>query len=289
MSTATRRARERPVVLPNGLEVYGATRGDVRSQPLMLGYFTPDVVLRPGTTVVDVGANIGLFSLEVLRRCDGDVDLIAFEPAPEPFAALERNVRGLFPESRVCLYRCAVGSRRGGATLRYRPRAAGTSSVDADSGGDPDAFVEAMLREPPARYREVFPAWFRRLPRPVARRLLRLAARWAGGKVVEIPCGMTTLSEVLRERRVARVDFLKVDVEGGELEVLRGIEPGDWPKIQALALEVHDVDHRLEKVSRMLASAGFDDVRVKQEWPFEGTELHMVHAARAGVRASSTA
>jgi hypothetical protein len=43
-------------------------------------------------TVIDVGAHIGLFSLEVLRRCRGDVRLLAFEPAPDSFAALERKI-----------------------------------------------------------------------------------------------------------------------------------------------------------------------------------------------------
>ena len=274
------RPRDRRAVLPNGLPVYGATRGDVRAQPLMLGYFRSAVPLRRGMTVIDVGANIGLFSLEVLRRCDGDVQLMAFEPAPEPFAALERNVGELFPHARARLYRQAVGARRGHATLLYRPRASGTSSLEAGPTGDPDAFIDAMLREPPARYRGVFPGWFRRLPRPLARRLLRLAARWAARRVLETPCAVTTISDVLRDHAIERVDFLKVDVEGAELDVLRGIALRDWPKIESLAVEVHDVDHRLATVLTALESAGFDEIQVEQEWPFEGTELHMVHAWR---------
>jgi hypothetical protein len=144
-----------------------------------------------------------------------------------------------------------------------------------------------MLREPPPRYRGVFPRWFRRLPRPLARSLLRLAARWAGRRVVETPCAVTTISDVLSDHAIERVDFLKVDVEGAELDVLRGIAARDWPRIHALAVEVHDLDGRLATVLATLGSAGFDDVRVEQEWPFEGTELHLVHAwRRDGVTAS---
>jgi FkbM family methyltransferase len=37
-------------------------------------------------TVLDGGANIGTFSLEVLQRCGGEERVLAVEPAPEPFA-----------------------------------------------------------------------------------------------------------------------------------------------------------------------------------------------------------
>jgi FkbM family methyltransferase len=268
------------VTLPNGLPVYGATRADARSQHLMRGYFRPGVEVRPGMTVLDVGANIGLFSLEVLQRCDGDVDLLAFEPAPQPFASLERNVHELFPGARVCLYRCALADRPGDATLYYRPRVSGTSSLANEDGGDPEAFIDAMLAEPPPEYRDVFPPWFRRLPRRMARELLRLATRWAGARVVATACTVTTVSRVLCERGIARVDFLKVDVEGAELDVLRGIEPADWPKIRTLAIEVHDIDDRVQTIAAMLATAGFQRIQVEQEWPFQGTHLYMVHAGR---------
>ena len=55
---------------------------------------------------------------------------------------------------------------------------------------------------------------------------------------VEIHCPVRTLSEVLQTEAIASVDVLKVDVEGDELAVLRGIGDADWPKIKQLTLEV---------------------------------------------------
>jgi hypothetical protein len=87
---------------------------------------------------------------------------------------------------------------------------------------------------------------------------------------------------VLREHGIERVDFLKIDVEGGELDVLRGIEQDDWPKIQGLAAEVH-LDGRVETIRGMLERAGFEHIELSQEWPFEGTEIWMLHARRAAL------
>jgi FkbM family methyltransferase len=279
--------RDRRAMLSSGLPVYGASRADVRYEQFTGAYFRDGVEFRPGMTVIDVGANIGMFSLEVLRRTGGDLRLLAFEPAPETFAHLEQNVRELFPNTRASLYRCAVADLPGETTFYHRPRAPCLSSLERTlprdaPGGDEEALIEGALREQPTELHGRDPAWFRRLPPRAAKGIYRLASRWAAAEVVETPCVVTTVSEVVREHAIDRVDFLKVDVEGAELDVLRGIEPGDWPKIQMLAAEVHDIDHRVAKIRAMLAAAGFAHIRVDQDWPHEGTNVYMLHAARVG-------
>ncbi len=44
------------------------------------GYFAHGIECTPGATVLDVGANIGVFSAAVYERLDGDVRIYAFEP-----------------------------------------------------------------------------------------------------------------------------------------------------------------------------------------------------------------
>ena len=48
-------------------------------------------LLRPGDTVLDVGANVGFYTLTLARRVPG-LALHAFEPIPRTFAALERHL-----------------------------------------------------------------------------------------------------------------------------------------------------------------------------------------------------
>src|SRR6185295_8129882 len=65
-------------------------------------------------------------------------------------------------------------------------------------------------------------------------------------------CRLKTLSEVMRDERVKKIDLLKIDVEKGELEVLAGIDEADWPKIDQIVMEVHDLDGRVRKVTELL-------------------------------------
>jgi FkbM family methyltransferase len=51
-------------------------------------------------------------------------------------------------------------------------------------------------------------------------------------------CALCTLSEVLAQQHLAHVDLLKIDVEGAELDVLRGVLPADWPRIRQVPASV---------------------------------------------------
>lgn len=60
--------------------------------------FARDVIARyPACNVVDVGANMGLFSRQLLGWCNGIRKLFAYEPDPENFACLTHNL-ACFPE-----------------------------------------------------------------------------------------------------------------------------------------------------------------------------------------------
>lgn len=63
------------------------------------GGFEPEIIdrlvrlARPDTTVFDVGANIGLMAIPVLRAC-GSCRVVSFEPSPNSLPFLRRTVRG---------------------------------------------------------------------------------------------------------------------------------------------------------------------------------------------------
>jgi FkbM family methyltransferase len=275
------RRRREPVVLPNGLPAHGATRSTVRLYQLVLDYFEAGIAIEPGMTVVDVGANIGLFSIEALRRGDGRVRLYAFEPGVEPYTHLERNVRELFPNAGAHVRRCALGKRPGTATLYFRPLASGMSSLDREGPTDEQRLAKTMLRpDPPDAYRDAVPAWLRRLPASIATPALTLGMRRAQKKVVPTPCEVTTLSQVIREQSIGEIDVLKIDVEGAELDVLRGIDEGDWEKVRTIAVEVHDIDGRVQRVRALLEGRGLQQIAVTQEWIFESTDVYMIVAGR---------
>ena len=45
----------------------------------------------------------------------------------------------------------------------------------------------------------------------------------------------------VRFSQIPRIDLLKIDVEGAELSVLRGVRREHWPRVRAVVAEVHDV------------------------------------------------
>jgi FkbM family methyltransferase len=100
----------------------------------------------------------------------------------------------------------------------------------------------------------------------------------------EFRCATKTISQVIRETGVDRIDLLKVDVEKAELDVLLGIEENDWPLIQRVIVEVHDIDNRAEQVRRMLDSAGFH-VALQQDALLQTTNIYTVYGTRkSGVK-----
>ena len=96
----------------------------------------------------------------------------------------------------------------------------------------------------------------------------------------KVPCELRTLSQVIRDEHIERIDFLKIDVEKSELEVLRGLDEADWPRVRQVFVEVHDRDGRAETVRGLFEAHGFRKVIVEQEPFFEGTDILGVSAMR---------
>ena len=154
---------------------------DVRrsvEREILSGVYEPELLasiaqcVGPDSVCIDVGANSGAVTLALAAKAtQGKV--FAFEPGPEFFSRLEKNV-GLNPDlgSRVSLHNLGVGSAPG--TLRWVEdiRSPGNAWCLADRGG------------------------------------------------TEVP--VTTLDRFFQANPVHRVDFIKIDTEGMEWEILQG-------------------------------------------------------------------
>ena len=91
------------VSLPASVRIGGAKilinpNDPVISGALALGVYEPEEtdyfsnIIRPGMTIVDVGANIGAYSAITIDRLCGKGCLVAVEPASENFLWLKRNL-----------------------------------------------------------------------------------------------------------------------------------------------------------------------------------------------------
>ncbi len=185
--------------------------------------------LRPDAVVVDAGANIGMFALRIIRACPA-AQLTLVEPVPATCRLLRANIADIDAEG-LRVFETALGERRGRIVLTAYEH------LTANSTGRP--------QEKPAQ-------WVADMRR--TQENPRLADEMLSTTSVEV--AVVRLSTVLPSSS-ARIDLVKIDVEGAELEVLEGIDEPDWPRIDAIVVEVHDVDGRLPAVERLLLRHGF--------------------------------
>lgn len=212
-------------------------------------YFRHGLTLEPGATIIDAGANIGLFALYCDRVCRGECRIVCFEPIPETAALLRRNIAQLASGSRIDVVEAGLTSNEGRseADFMYIPGNPGGSTYKADEKAD--RVIDRAQR------------WFQhRGP------LLRwLQGPWLRHKRhffdnnPRIRCPLTTLSRACIEYDIERVDLLKIDVEDAEIDVLKGIDAATWPRIHQLVVEVH-LAERVGQLEEQLRGLGFASV-----------------------------
>ncbi len=92
-----------------------------------LGTYEPEVceairgLVQPGSVCLDLGANLGFFSVVMART--GAKRVHAFEPFPETYALLKCNVAENGCSDRVATYPCAADSGTGPARIYFAPGA----------------------------------------------------------------------------------------------------------------------------------------------------------------------
>jgi hypothetical protein len=97
-----------------------------------------------------------------------------------------------------------------------------------------------------------------------------------------VRCPVTTVSAFMAEQLPpgSRVALLKLDVEGAELDALRGVGAADWPRIDAVVAEVHEVHGRPHAVASLLRDAGFTRVLTEPAADGAPASCVMVYARR---------
>ena len=215
--------------------------------------------------ILDVGANIGLFSLACLRQ-NSNARIYAFEPSPAAFECLERNLAAAAPRQPLCCTKVLVRDRTGVCAFHCYPDAPAESTCHPRERESQRLKLAAVAKgcEAGSAAKQASPA-----------EIVRVSAM--------------TLSAFLEREALDHVDLLKCDVEGDELRVLMGVGSQNWHRIRQVVVEVHDINGRLDACVRLLRRHGF---KVLSEASLGGIEkgyemvvpstlrLHYVYAFR---------
>ena len=254
--------------LPNGMAIVHQNQheSDFFYQQIFVDQtnFRHGITLNEGDCVFDVGANIGMFTL-FANQSQPRVTIFAFEPIPEIFNALEINA-ALYGNS-AKLFNCGLAEREQTTEFVFYPNSTSQSGRYADADDERQvlrSIIENMKAPASAS--------------PSDEMLDEVVKQRVRGE--RVTCKLKTLSQVIREQGVKRIDLLKIDVEKSELDVLAGIEENDWPKIRQVVIEAHDQNGQLTKLTALLRGHGFE-VIAEQDRYLHGSSLYNVYASRS--------
>ncbi len=135
-----------------------------------------------GDTIVDCGAYIGIFTIYAAKLAGKNGKVIAFEPDPVNYERTARNLE-MNGVHNVILLNKATWSKSG--KMKFDNKGLGTSTLFLDKSKSPI------------------------IPNPSAAK-----------SVIEVP--VVTLDEELRALGIEKVDFIKMDIEGAEIETVKG-------------------------------------------------------------------
>lgn len=267
-------------LLPTGERIHFRSRADV---DLLLQegeaehhvYARHGIQLRDGDVVIDVGANLGFFTLFVARSVR-DATIVAIEPVPDVFEMLRRTV----VHNCCCdvrLVNCAIGAIAGTADMTYFPRVSVASSLHhhdtRDFRADSRRFVLGELARRSrilAGLMAVTPGWLWMPLAETVRRFYHASRR--------VRCMVRPLADVICEQRLDRIDLLKIDTEGSERHVLESVAADQWPGIRQVVVEAHHGLESARQIESFLGARGFRTTaeRLRDDAP----HLFVVYAVR---------
>ena len=230
-----------------------------------LAYLKHGIIINDGDCIIDIGANIGLFTLFVQQQAS-DTTVYSFEPSPPVFKLLNANAQ-LYGEH-VHVFNLGVSDRKKEAEFTFYQKSSVFSSFAADKEADEHAIravIENMVRDNEAVDSEQVDQLVTEL---ISDRLTS----------TNYTCQLTSLSDIIRENEIEQIDLLKLDAEKSELPVLQGILDEDWPKIKQIVMEVHDQEGPvIEEVTQILRNQGFE-LAIEEEQFLQNSGLYNIFA-----------
>jgi FkbM family methyltransferase len=189
-------------------------------------YHHPEMKISDRPTIMDVGANIGIYAIWAHRRYR-PAAICCYEASPRTIAFLEDNLERLVDRevTDITAANCAIASRSGQKLVLHQS----TSISGISTLLDPGAVN-----------------W--------------IAQASADRQLATHEVSSSTVSAEMESKRLAAIDILKIDVEGYFMEVLKGVAPSDFTRIAKIVMEVDylpETGIKPDDVEALLKTVGY--------------------------------
>ena len=243
--------RMQDAVLPNKMSIFEINSYETKFLYdeifVQRSYMQHDIEIGRGDTIIDAGANIGMFALYLLTEFDPS-RIFCFEPAPNCLDALRANLARWTDQ--VIISDSALGDSTGEAEFTYYPGYSIMSGLFANKDRDLDTLKSGARTQAAQKNKAI-----------VEERFINAIVGKKLENSVSFKCPITTISDVIDKHDIQTVNLLKIDVERAENAIIRGINDKHWGRIKQIVVEVHDQGAREHEVMRdTLAEKGYHTV-----------------------------
>ena len=235
------------------------------------GYFTNNITIQNGDTIVDVGANIGLFGHRLSEQYK-NLTIIDLEPIKYIFEVLKENVK-LSKNNNYKIFPYGLSNKNEFKKIIYYPNGTAMSTFNPEIWENNNQLLLAFKGT--MEYAPKIWWWAKFIPRY----FYPIAIYWLKKGSENIVCELKTLSYIIEKNSLKEINLLKIDCEGNELKVLEGVGNKHWKLIKQIIIEVHDIDDRYKKISSILTKEGFK-LKILKEQSLKETNLLNIYASR---------
>jgi len=208
------------LTLPNGYVAHAFEGSEAMVDEIWTrNVYGRHATIAEGMTVLDIGANQGFFSLLAASR---GARVFAYEPLPETFEVLRMNIEANGLVAQIVAYNEAIAARDGRcqAFVPTSDKLIASGSVTLDQS--------------------------------IADKLTDLVSATLTIAAVHSVSLKTALGRVQQ----SRIDLLKFDCEGSELEAIKATPPELFEDVQAVVMETHGAYAEME-LYQLLQRLGF--------------------------------
>ena len=234
------------------------------------GYLDSQIIIKENDIVIDIGANIGIFGIKLSKLFNNNITILSFEPIQHIYDVLESNSK-LIGNENFKVFQWGLSNKNEQVSFTYYPNSPALSTANPeawDNNEDLITAVEGNLKHSPKNL------WWTKL---IPRFLYPLIVKKLKNNPINVECEVKTLSYIIENQNLIKIDLLKIDCEGNELKVLEGINDNDWKIIKQLIIEVHDIDGRLDTIVNILKKQNYH-IDIEKEDSMKNTRLFNVIA-----------